>query len=374
MYATRRRGLFFACLTVGALLTGCASTSELGSSSVEQATSLPNSTQLSKALNSVLEHTGVPGAAALITGSDGVESLALYGEASPGIPTSKDTRFAYRSVTKSFVGTIILQLADEGKLSLDAPVADFVRGVPGGETITLAELGAMRSGLPNYSAMPGLGEMLSADPSRAVPASELLALAFEEPPEFAPGTAYEYSNTNTLLLGEVIEAVTGRPWPEAVNDRITAPLGLSSVEYGFVNPSIDATGFQITGPGTSEELPSVAPEWFGAAGGLTGNIHDLAAWGRELGTGTTLTSEVQQERLGMLGSTLDDPKSPFYDHYGFAIGEIHGWIGHTGNGLGFQALVMHNPEDDQTVAILVNGTGDDPDLPVGVFKSLLELL
>lgn len=131
MYATRRRGLFFACLTVGALLTGCASTSELGSSSVEQATSLPNSTQLSKALNSVLEHTGVPGAAALITGSDGVESLALYGEASPGIPTSKDTRFAYRSVTKSFVGTIILQLADEGKLSLDAPVLISSAAFPG---------------------------------------------------------------------------------------------------------------------------------------------------------------------------------------------------------------------------------------------------
>lgn len=369
----RRRGLFFACLTVGALLTGCASMGGQGDPSVEQTTSLPSQAQLSNALDSALEQTGVPGAAALITDADGAESLALYGEASPGTPTSKDTRFAYRSITKSLVGTVILQLVDEGELSLNAPVADFVSDVPGGETITLAELGAMRSGLPNYSAMPGLGELLSADPSRKVPASELLALAFAEPSEFVPGTAYEYSNTNTLLLGEVIEAVTGKPWPEAVQDRIAGPLGLSSVEYGFADPALDATGFQITGPGTNDELPDVAPEWFGAAGGLTGNIHDLAAWGRELGTGTTLTSATQQERLGMLGSTFDDPKSPFYDRYGFAIGEIDGWIGHTGNGLGFQALAMHHPEDGRTVAILVNGTGKDPDLPAAVFKSLLEL-
>ncbi len=369
----RHRGLFFACLTVGALLTGCASMGGQGDPSVEQTTSLPSQAQLSNALDSALEQTGVPGAAALITDADGAESLALYGEASPGTPTSKDTRFAYRSITKSLVGTVILQLVDEGELSLNAPVADFVSDVPGGETITLAELSAMRSGLPNYSAMPGLGELLSADPSRKVPASELLALAFAEPSEFVPGTAYEYSNTNTLLLGEVIEAVTGKPWPEAVQDRIAGPLGLSSVEYGFADPALDATGFQITGPGTNDELPDVAPEWFGAAGGLTGNIHDLAAWGRELGTGTTLTSATQQERLGMLGSTFDDPKSPFYDRYGFAIGEIDGWIGHTGNGLGFQALAMHHPEDGRTVAILVNGTGKDPDLPAAVFKSLLEL-
>lgn len=374
MYAMRRQGLFFACLTIGALLTGCAAAGEQGVAPSDSESSLPSAAQLSDALESALEHTGVPGAVVLLTSAEGTESLALCGEASPGVPSSEDSRFAYRSITKSFVGTVILQLADEGKLSLDSPVADFVTGIPGGETITLAELGAMRSGLPNYSAMPGLGELLSADPSRKVPATELLGLAFAEPSEFAPGTAYEYSNTNTLLLGEVIEAVTGKPWPEAVEDRISGPLDLSSVEYGFTDPALDATGFQITGPGTIEELPSVAPEWFGAAGGLTGDIHDLAAWGRELGLGTTLTSETQQERLGTLGTTQDDPQSPIYDRYGFAIGEIEGWVGHTGNGLGFQALVMHHPSDGKTMAILLNGTGEDSDLPAAIFKSLLELL
>lgn len=370
----QRRRLLPACLAIGVLLSGCAASAETSNASDETTRSIPSTDQLSDGLASALDGTGVPGAALLVTGEDGSESLALYGETSPGAPTAEDSRFSYRSITKSLVGTVILQLADEGQLTLDSPVADFLSDVPHGDTITIAELGAMRSGLPNYSAMAGLGELLSADPDRAVPVSELLTLAFSEPMEFEPGTAYEYSNTNTLLLGEVIEKVTGTPWPVAVDERILQPLGLSSVEYGFVTPTLDAIGFQIAGPGMTEELPTVAPEWFGASGGLTGDIYDLAAWGKELGTGTTLTPETQRLRVETLNSTQDDPKSPYYDRYGFAMGEIDGWIGHTGNGLGFQSLVMHHPGEGKTVAILVNGTGEDPDLPAGLFKKLLGLL
>lgn len=374
MHATRRHRFLPACLALAVLLAGCTSTADGGNSSTGAAHGTPAAAALDEAVAAALDGTGVPGAAVLVTHSDGTEELALYGETAPGSATAADSKFAYRSITKSFIGTVILQLVDEGLLRLDSPPAEYLSELPIDQTLTIAELGTMRSGIANYSAMPQFGELLSADPGRKVPVSELLELPLSAPMEFPPGSAYEYSNTNTLLLGEIIEQVTGEPWLAAVESRIRTPLGLTSIAYGFQDPDHDATGFQVAGPDSQEALSTVAPEWFGAAGGLTGDIHDLAAWGAELGRGTTLQPETQQQRIALLGSTADDPNSPSYDRYGFAMGEIDGWIGHTGNGLGFQSLVMYHPEQETTVAILINGTGEDPDLPAGIFRSLLKLL
>lgn len=334
---------------------------------------LPNSEKLASVAREVLDEAGVPGGAVLVTAVDGSESLAVFGEAAPSRAVDAGSVFAYRSITKSFVGTVILQLAEEGRLDLDEPVSEYVAGVPGGDEITLAQLGTMRSGLPNYSATQGLGELLSEDPSREPAVSELLDLAFAEPAVFAAGSAYKYSNTNTLLLGEVIESVTGDSWQIAMEQRILRPLGMDSASYGFTASELDAAGFQLQAGEVLEQLPVVAPGWFGAAGGLVGDIEDLAAWGRALGSGSLLQEGTQQERLGMFGPIDDDPASPFYDRYGFAMGEIDGWIGHTGTGLGFQALTMYDPGSGREIAILINGTGEDPDLPAKVFKAIREL-
>ncbi len=370
-------------LTAVGLLAGCAAgdpseSGTAGGSKTEGAGGAPSRSAIVDAVSPALDEAGVPGAAILIDAGDGDgdsdgETLALIGEASPGRAVDSDTRFAYRSITKSVVGTVILQLAEEGAVDLDEPVSSYIDGVPGGERITVRELATMRSGLPNYSASPGLGELLTSDPGREPAVDELLELAFAEPADFAPGEEYEYSNTNTLLLGEVIEAVTGASWEQEVADRILRPLDMDSAAYGFTSAEQDATGFQLS-DGEAEELPTVAPGWFGAAGGLTGDVRDLATWGRALGSGELLEETTQQERLEQFGSIDDDPQSPEYDRYGFAMGEIEGWIGHTGNGLGFQALVMYEPESADVVAILVNGTGEDPDLPAALFTELLPLL
>nr|WP_243752321.1 serine hydrolase domain-containing protein [Leucobacter weissii] len=311
------------------------------------------------------------GAVALVEGDDRGEFHA-FGDAAPGLTADADTRFAYRSITKSFVGTVVLQLADEGAISLDDTVSDHLDDVPGGDAITLRELGTMRSGLPNYSAAPGFAAAFGPDPEREPATSELLAIAFAEPSSFEPGRAYQYSNTNTLLLGEIIEKATGSSWQDEVRRRIGEPLGLTSLEYGFATPTADASGFQIGGAPAPEELPDVAPGWFGAAGGMTGTVRDLARWGEALGSGELLSEEAQRERLKTLGSTSDDADSPVYDRYGFALGEIDGWVGHTGAGLGFQSLVMYDAQTGRTVAILLNGTGENQDLPAEIFARLLE--
>lgn len=282
--------------------------------------------------------------------------------------TNEPAHFAYRSITKSFVGTVVLQLVDEGKLSLDDPVSEYISGVPDGDQITIAQLGTMRSELPNYSALPSFGEELQQDPARTVPAQELLELAFSAPTVFPPGSSYEYSNTNTVLLGEIIESVEGVPWQESVARRIVDPIGLDSVSYpqGAVMPDPETQGFQIEG-GIAEELPPVSFSWFGAAGGLVGDIESLDLWARALGAGDLVSQQSHEYRLGSLASTKSDSESPFYDAYGFALGEIQGWIGHTGTGLGYQSLAMYNPKSGDSIAILLNATGSDPDLPARLF-------
>jgi D-alanyl-D-alanine carboxypeptidase len=123
-------------------------------------------------------------------------------------PPRGDTHFRIASNTKTMTTAVIVLLAQEGKLRFDDPVSKYVSGVPNGDNITISELLKMRSGLYNYTSAPELAESLDRDPTRASTPEELLVIAFKRPPLFAPGTAYDYCNTNYVLLGLIIDM----PW------------------------------------------------------------------------------------------------------------------------------------------------------------------
>jgi D-alanyl-D-alanine carboxypeptidase len=121
---------------------------------------------------------------------------------------------------------VILQLAQEGKLRLSDPVSKYVPGVPNGDNITIAQLLEMRSGLYNYTNGPELSASIDRDPTKVWTPAELLAIAFADPPNFPPGTKYEYNNTNYVLLGLIAEKVDGRPLATAMQKRLFEPLGM----------------------------------------------------------------------------------------------------------------------------------------------------
>jgi D-alanyl-D-alanine carboxypeptidase len=106
---------------------------------------------------------------------------------------------------------VILQLAQEGKLSVDDAMSKYLPGVPNGDHITIAELLKMRSGLYNYTDGPEISASMDHDPTKAWSPAELLAIAFAHPPNAPPDTAYEYNNTNYLLLSLIAEKVDGKP-------------------------------------------------------------------------------------------------------------------------------------------------------------------
>lgn len=334
-------------------------------------------------LQATIDETGVPGIAVSYIGPDGTVTVQS-GVATLGDDASDDfsgDTFAYRSITKSFIVTMILQLADAGALTLDDPIEQYVPGIPRGTEITLRQLAGMRSGLPNYSASEAFQTAFAAGPTREWTDAELLATVTSLPLDFEPGSRFEYSNTNTVLLGLVVEALDGRPWADSVRERITSPLELTSVAYPVGPAMADpaATGYQLGEPDgesapDAEALPAIPFSGFSAAGGLAGTVDDLARWAEALGGGVLLNGPTQAERIATPSDLTQDVNAPFYDAYGLGMGEIEGWWGHTGNGLGFQALAMHDIDTGRSIAIVLNATSIDPDLPAHIFQKLLPLL
>ncbi len=330
-------------------------------------------------IDRTLTEKRIPGAAVSIrqgdvrwTSNSGLANVAT------GTPPTPETYFGYRSVTKSFVTTVVMQLAEEGLVGLDDPVSKYVSGVPRGDEMTVRQLAEMRSGLFNYTASPEFGEELLADPGRAWTGKELLGFAFDKPVQFDPGTSYQYSNSNTVLLGEVIRVATGNDWSVEVRRRISDRLGLELVvDQGAGDmPTPNAVGYVDFGDGDGpESLADFNASGAGASGALVGVLSDLERWGKAVGTGELLDRRDFVERLKSFGSTAPDPRSPEYDSYGFGMGEISGYIGHTGNGLGFEALVMYDRANDRTITILLNASNPgDGDAPADLFQELLGVL
>jgi D-alanyl-D-alanine carboxypeptidase len=273
-----------------------------------------------------------------------------------GVPMTTDLHMRIGSVTKTFTGTVILQLAEDGKLSLDDPIDEYVPGVPNGDRITLRLLADMTSGVASYSVNPAFGERLFGDPEGVTfTPDELVAYGLADSPIFEPGAMYNYSNTNFILLGKVIEEVTGRPVFDVIRRRIIKPLGLSETSWpGDTTelPSPYAEGYTLQGNEATPELPDNAthwnPSWAWTAGGLVSTMDDLLTYDRALGTGQGLLDRgMQTERL-----TSFPPSSDYA--YGLALGCVGGWVGHTGELPGYNTSLYYDTTRDFTVVVMTN--------------------
>lgn len=147
-------------------------------------------------------------------------------------PARAADRFRVGSLTKTFTATIVLQLVAEGRLSLDAPIARWLPGLlPAGNIITVRELLNHTSGLFDYvNDGPQFVEQALANPARHWSLRTLLSFAVDKPLWFAPGTQWRYSNTNYIVLGLLVETVTGRPFGAVLRQRVLRPLHLSATD------------------------------------------------------------------------------------------------------------------------------------------------
>jgi D-alanyl-D-alanine carboxypeptidase len=269
------------------------------------------------------------------------------------------------SITKTFTGTLVLQLAQEGRLSLDDPISKYVPGVPNGHRVTLRLLADMTSGVASYTADTAFTDRYFAHPRATFDDDELIAIGLADSPIFAPGAMFYYSNTNSLLLGEVIEKVTGEPLAKAYRRMIFRPLGLSDTSWPGTRTALPRTyaqGFTLQGDTATPDNPSNAthwnPSWGGAAGEIISNMPDLLTYGRAMGTGQGLLRPATQvERLRSFPGSAG---------YGLAVGCVDGWVGHTGELPGYNTTLFYDTTTDTTVAVQTNSdiaSGDCPQSP-----------
>ena len=325
--------------------------------------------RLDAAVTNALPQTAAPGAIVGVRTPEGSWTEG-FGIADPqsGAQMEPGMHTRIGSVTKTFTGTIILQLAEDGQLSLDDPIGAYVTGIPNGDKITLRQLANMTSGVASYTASARFVDLYLEDPNMFFSPEDLVAYAVENSPLFEPGSAYDYSNTNTILLGMVIEKVTGQPVETALNTMIFEPLGLKNTSWPGRQTAIPAPyarGISLQGYDASPEAPLDATNWNPAslwtAGEIISDVDDLLTYGKALATGRgLLDAKSQEQRL----RSFQGPEG-----YGLALHCTDGWIGHTGELPGYTTIVYYNSKTDTTVAIQTNS--DIPSDDCGDAEALL---
>jgi D-alanyl-D-alanine carboxypeptidase len=296
----------------------------------------------------------VPGAIVGISVPGKVEYVKTFGigDKATNEPMDLDDHVRIGSVTKTFTGTAVLQLVDQKRVRLTDPISKYVGGIPKGDQITLRMLGEMRSGIFPYTSDEQFGKRFMTEigqgPSAfAVTAQELVDIAAKHPLNFEPGTKFEYSNTNTVLLGMVVEKVTGQPLAEYLKQHVIDALRLAQTSYPTSGnmPAPFAHGeTNQTADGKVADATFWNPSWGNAAGAMISTYADLKTWAVALGKGTLLSQQTQRNRVQ---GTQAAPG----EFYGFAIFGTHGWVGHNGSIPGYTTVAMSIPDQDATLVV-----------------------
>jgi D-alanyl-D-alanine carboxypeptidase len=281
-----------------------------------------------------------------------------YGESSreQHTPVDSDTAFAVGSITKQFTCAAALQLADEGKLSLDDKVARYFPKLARAADITLADLGAHVSGYPDYYPLDFLDERFQ----KPIKADDLLSKWAGGNLDFEPGTRWSYSNTGFVLLGRVLEKVTMEPLAVLFEQRFFTPLHLLHASY---QPKAGtkglAQGYESFALGEPTPAPREGEGWLGAAGAIYASAKDLAVWDLALMASKVLKPESMQQMT--TPRVLADGRSTGYG-CGLFVGQQNNETiySHGGEVNGFLATNTMVPRTHSAVVILSNDLGSGP--------------
>jgi D-alanyl-D-alanine carboxypeptidase len=278
---------------------------------------------------------------------------------SPSKPMAIDDKFRVGSNTKTFVVTVLLQLVDEKKLSLDDTISKFDLGVtvPNADKITVRQLCRMESGLPDVYNVPEM-DKIDITVNSKFTAKQLVDIAGKQPPLFAPGAKWNYSNTNYLLLGMIIEKVSGHTVADEIKNRLLIPLELKNTSYPVTDaamPTPFSHGYALDKTHQWEDnTVTLPPSLTGAAGVMVSDMADMKKWVKAYVTGANNSAATQKERLTCI--PIGTPGLFF----GLGIGCSGGWYGYTGGIPGYNTGAYYLPSKDATIIAFVNSQQEKP--------------
>ena len=305
----------------------------------------------------VLEETGVPSASVAIVKGGKLAYTHAFGSArlataaDPAVPATPAMRYSVGSISKQFTAAAILMLQEDGKLSIDDPVGKYVPGLTRGNEVTIRQILSHTSGYQDYWPEDYVMTPMLAPES----AQQILDTWAKKPLDFEPGTQWQYSNTNYVIAGRIVESVTGQPLMELLTRRIFRPLGMTSVWNSDETKltQADATAYYRHALGPLRIAPKEGRGWMFAAGELAMTAHDLALWDESLIAQSILKPESYKEMFTEV--KLKDGKGT---HYGLGV-EVrdrdgHRSIEHSGEVSGFVADNEVLVDDGVAVAVLTN--------------------
>ncbi|WP_371495039.1 beta-lactamase family protein [Kitasatospora sp. NBC_00374] len=309
--------------------------------------------RLDRAIEDVRRQAGIPGVVVglWMPGKGSYVRATGVADTVTRRPMTTDVFTRIGSETKTFTVTALLELVDDRRIGLDDPISKYIDGVPCGDRITLRQLAGMRSGLFPYTADPDFVRALEGDPSRSFTPQEVLAYGFRHDNTFGPGEMFQYSNTNLVLLGLVVEKVSGLGLADFIHRRVLRPAHLrhTLLPRGAEFPEPHAHGYtdQTLG-GEVADTTDWNPSWAWAAGAMISDLRDLRRWAEVVATGTLLSPETQRERLEVLPTGFPGTG------YGLGVFETGGWIGHNGSIPGYETVAVHLPSQRATLVIMIN--------------------
>jgi D-alanyl-D-alanine carboxypeptidase len=324
---------------------------------------------LDKALDESFAGSGLPGAAVALWIPQKGSWVATRGIADlkTGRAMTADLQAPIGSITKSFTASITLQLVGEGVLGLDDAINKWYPEVPEASAITIRMLLNHTSGLPDISQLQL--DLHCSDPAGNVSPDELIKAGIALPREsFAPGKGYRYSSLNTIIVGRILEKVTGQSFNDLISARLIGPLGLYRTRLdtdGRLEPPF-SHGYTDFCPNLPPRTDTSGwPQFSFAAGALASTMADLHAWGRALGEGFGLTPALRQAQLddGLGIGIQRDAKT------GRVIS-----FGHAGSEPGYSANVQYYPCTGAVWALMVNGDGGTGEAFLALLMALQPLV
>jgi D-alanyl-D-alanine carboxypeptidase len=271
-------------------------------------------------------------------------------------PVDPDVAWNIGSATKTFVAVVVLQLADEGRIDLDAGIHRYLPELRAADRITPRQLLNHTSGLGEYLDQPAVVN----DPLRQWTPAELIAVAETAGRVGRPDGAHHYANTNYIVLGEIIEQVTGNPWADEVRTRITEPLGMT---HTSLITHTRASGYALTDGSFVDVTHSSDPSVGGAAGAIQSTSRDLLTFATALADGTLLSPGPQAEMQTFVPA---EDLSQFGIDHGYGLGleryAMDGMtvVGHMGTGNIGSSYFGYYAERGTAIAVTTNTAIDGP--------------
>jgi CubicO group peptidase (beta-lactamase class C family) len=279
--------------------------------------------------------------------------VRAYGQArlDPPTPARPEMRYSLGSISKQFTAAAVLMLAEQGKLSLDDPVAKYIPNLTRAKEVTIRQLLSHTSGYQDYWPQDYVPPFMI----QPITAEKIMDLWARKPLDFDPGTKWQYSNTNYVIAGVIVEKVSGKPLLDFLQERMFSPLGMQQVDNIDLHklPETDATGYMRYALGPPRIAPKEGPGWLFAAGELAMPASELAKW--DIGMLQQRLLKPSSYKEMQTEVMLKDGSGTRYG-LGLQVGNVagHRMVSHGGEVSGFTAQNAVFPDDNLAIVVLTN--------------------